>query len=499
MVPPGSAVAEPTPPRGAETVSSRVAGASLWSTGSMGGILALRFAANVVLARLIVPELFGVVAVLRVCLIGLEQLSDVGIRGSVIYHRSGEQPRFLHTAWTVQILRGLLLFGACCALGAPTASFYEMPVLAWLLPVAGLEAINNGLLSVGVHTRQRGMRMGMPVVLEWIGLVGNLGTTLVWAWVDPSVWALVAGPIVGGVAKTTASHVLIRDVPMRLAWDRSVLSDIVRFGKWVFLGTVIVFVAQQFDRLYLAKLVPLAILGVYQVAWNFINQGTRLLTVISNAVLTPLFAEYGRVGQEAYAERTGLALDRFLPFALFVCVPICLVCPALFGFLYPDAFADAGRLGQLLAVVVWFMILQQVPRTALLAVGNSRGVAAMSFFNALVTVAGCIVGFRLGSTRGLILGNALGNLAGCVVGAWCTRARGLQVGGRMLRASVLFLGAAAAGVGTITWLQSFHVSRNAASLVVSIAAAIGFGLFVWQTSVRDYLRSRRDQVGRLAA
>ena len=89
MSPAGSALAEPVQPRGKPDLSGRVAGASLWSTGSMGGILLLRFTANVLLARLIVPELFGVVAVLRICLIGLEQLSDVGIRGSVIYHPAG--------------------------------------------------------------------------------------------------------------------------------------------------------------------------------------------------------------------------------------------------------------------------------------------------------------------------------------------------------------------------------------------------------------------------
>ena len=45
--------------------------------------------------------------------------------------------------WAKQAVFGLALFGACWALGAPTAAFYEMPVLKWLLPVAGLEAIRG--------------------------------------------------------------------------------------------------------------------------------------------------------------------------------------------------------------------------------------------------------------------------------------------------------------------------------------------------------------------
>jgi len=85
--------------------------------------------------------------------------------------------------------------------------------------VAGLEAINNGFLSVHVFRQERRLDMRAPVLLDWVGILASLATTLTWALIDPSVWALACGPLVGGVSKTTPRMISLDDKRLLTIWQ----------------------------------------------------------------------------------------------------------------------------------------------------------------------------------------------------------------------------------------------------------------------------------------
>jgi hypothetical protein len=80
---------------------------------------------NLILTRLLFPEAFGLMALVQVFLSGLQMFSDIGIQTSVIRSKRGEDPAFLDTAWTVQVLRGGLLWLGCLGIAGPAAAFYE--------------------------------------------------------------------------------------------------------------------------------------------------------------------------------------------------------------------------------------------------------------------------------------------------------------------------------------------------------------------------------------
>src|SRR5947209_5210020 len=87
----------------------RVLNAGAWTFAGYGLSLAIRFGSSLLLTRLLVPEMFGVMAIAMVVLIGLALFSDLGLAQSVVRSERGSEPLFLNTAWAVQILRGILL------------------------------------------------------------------------------------------------------------------------------------------------------------------------------------------------------------------------------------------------------------------------------------------------------------------------------------------------------------------------------------------------------
>src|SRR3569833_424456 len=92
-----------------------------WTTLGYGAVQVLRLVSNVVLARLLAPPIFGLMAIVNTVRTGVELLSDVGILQNIVSNPGGDQPNFYNTAWTIQAVRGLALAICCLLLAAPIA------------------------------------------------------------------------------------------------------------------------------------------------------------------------------------------------------------------------------------------------------------------------------------------------------------------------------------------------------------------------------------------
>ena len=153
---------------------------------------ALRLVGNLVATRLLFPEAFGLATLVNVTTTGLILLSDVGIQQSVIQNPRGEDRDFLDTAWTIQVVRGLILGALAAAFAWPFSWLYAEPILAPMMLVAAAQLVVSGFDSMSLFTLRRRVRLGWVVGVD----VGSQATAVVvmllWASVEPSVWALVA-------------------------------------------------------------------------------------------------------------------------------------------------------------------------------------------------------------------------------------------------------------------------------------------------------------------
>lgn len=134
-------------------------------------------------------------ALVNVFMIGLAMFSDVGIGPSIIQNKRGEEPIFLNTAWTIQAIRGVILWLCTCIGAWPLAMFYGEPQLAWVLPVTGLTAILDGFNSTGLYTANRRLALGRLTAINLISQIVSIIIMLTWAQLQPSIWALVVGAL----------------------------------------------------------------------------------------------------------------------------------------------------------------------------------------------------------------------------------------------------------------------------------------------------------------
>ena len=112
-----------------EGIFARAMRSSAWTIFGFVASQGIRFGSNLILTRLLFPEAFGMMALVTVAMVGLSNFSDMGTAPSIAYNPRGDDPSFLDTAWTLHVVRGVLLWLAACALAWPFARFYGEPML----------------------------------------------------------------------------------------------------------------------------------------------------------------------------------------------------------------------------------------------------------------------------------------------------------------------------------------------------------------------------------
>jgi O-antigen/teichoic acid export membrane protein len=356
-----------------------------------------------VLARLLFPEAFGLMALVNALLAGLAMFSDVGLAPSIVQSHRGDDPRFLYTAWTVQVARGVLLWFVACALALPVAAFYGAPELEALLPVAGLSVLIGGFNSAALLRLQRHLAVGTVTLLELAAQLTGALVMIGWASIDRSVWALVAGAIAGSAVRMLLSQALVGRFRDRLLWDRDAARELFGFGKWIFLSTILAFLVGQSDRLIFGRIVSMGLLGIYGIAAMFAAMPGQVASRLGWSVVFPAFSRTLDSERELLRVYHRVRLP-FLVIGAVVVAALLATGRPLVAVLYDARYADAGWMLQILALGAWLQILEVPSGSALLALGAPRWFAAANGCKLAGIVAGVPLGFCLLGFPGAIGG-----------------------------------------------------------------------------------------------
>lgn len=468
---------------------------SLWTLIGYGGSQLLRLGSNLVLARLLFPEAFGLMALVNVFIQGLQMFSDIGLGPAIIQSRRGEEPAFCRTAWTMQIIRGTILWLMSCALALPIASFFaandpQAAELAVLLPVAGLTALLGGFTSTGIFLLNRQMRIGRLTALELIPQGCSILLMIGWARLSPGVWALVAGGLAYSVVRLALSHRWNPGQADRLAWDQSAAVELFRFGKWVFFSTLVTFLASHLDRLLLGRLLSMTELGLYSIAMTFARVAIHTSSRLSSLVIFPLLATL-RDEPRRLVEACLRARSPVLWLSAAVCAAFALVAPLFFTTLYDQRYADAGTIARWLALYTWSHVLVSSMDRIPLALGAPRVLFVANLLTA-IGMAMALFGYHAAALPGFIVGMSLANLVAhlylLAVLGHCRRA--------MTRQSLVFsLGLFAYTLPMIFLLTRLQESLASSAWLAATALAAGLPLLLGAWRVHRAVRPRREVGG----
>lgn len=255
--------------------------------------LAVRFIgliSTIILARLLVPEDFGLIALAMTLLAVLETLLELGFDLALIQRQTSDRSQY-DTAWTLSIARGVLTAILFAAAAYPLAGLYGdprlIPVVMWLAAVALLSGFNNiGIVEFRMEL-QFDREFRMLVLSKVVSFVVTIG--FAWFWRDYR--ALVAGIVVGKITNFVLSYAMH---PYRPRLSLKGATPFLHFSKWLLLNNAMVLVRQRLDTFVVGKMANSTSLGHYAVAYEISNLATTELIWPISRVLFPGFAKMER-------------------------------------------------------------------------------------------------------------------------------------------------------------------------------------------------------------
>lgn len=435
------------------SLKQRILRAGGWSLAGYGASQVLRLGGNLVMTRLLVPDMFGVMAIAAMVAAILNMLSDIGLQQNIVQSRRGEEPAFLDTAWVVQILRGVVLWLAALGVSGglylanlrgvfPPESVYASPVLPWVVGITAFGAVINGFQPTGMALALRRFDQKRLVQIELAAQALGLACMVVIGLATRSIWALVAGVLVASSATTLLGHLLLTQHRNRLRWDRDALRELIGFGKWVYLSSVFSVLALNADRLILGGVVGAEVLGLYAIAVLILGAIEGALGRLFTAVSLPALSEVARTDPARLREiyyRLRLPGDLLLLFGggmLFA------LGQQVIDLLYDPRYAGAGPMLQVLALS-YVAARYNVAYHVYLAVGRPG-------YLTVINLARCIAVFALvpplyawGGLEAALWGIALHGLAM----APFVHGFNARLGLHDTRREVLVLAALPAGIG----------------------------------------------------
>lgn len=267
------------------SVGSRTVIGATWLVAWRMVTRALGLVSTLVLARILVPADFGIVAMATTFSAAIDSLSELGLLDALV--RRPDSGRGLYdTAFTMQALRGLLT-GAVIAAGASAASawFAEPRLLPILLLLAGL-AVISGFENIGIVEFRRTLRFSMEFKLLFLPRISQFVATIAAAWLMHSYWALMVGITVSKLSRLVMTYWVH---PYRASLTLSHWRDLVGFSFWTWAASLAALVWQRSDPFILGRIVGAAELGVYLLAAEIaVLPITELVAPASRALFSGL-------------------------------------------------------------------------------------------------------------------------------------------------------------------------------------------------------------------
>lgn len=470
-------------------LGSTAVNAGAWILFGIGAAQVLRVLSNIILTRLLFVEAFGLMQLVMAVMVGLHLFTDVGVGPSVVQSAHGDDPEFLDTAFTVQFIRGTFLCLIGMAVAYPFSRYYHDPRLFPLLIGANVSSFLGGLQSTKWFTEGRRLALRRLTMLE-VGIqVTSLVVMLIAAYFTRSVYALLAGSLLSDGLRAFASHYLLPGHRNRLRIVRSHLRGMLRFGRWIFLSTLLTFVVGQADRLVFGKLVPLAMLGIYGIASNVAAMAPQTLNTIIDRLMFPMLAK-------VHNEQDGLgpafvrARRPLLVLAGFAMAGFIGGGQAAIRLMYDPRYHEAGWLVQVLALGTWFATLDFINTRGLLARGDSHWLAASSVGKLCGMLLLIPIGYMTFGFPGAVVGYAASELGRYVVSCWAAQRKGLLAFVDDTRFGLLMLLAAGLAYGAYVLLNRSVTTNTAVGALVVFVVVLAVYAPTLHGLVRD-LRAMR--------
>ena len=454
----------------ADSIFRQVLFGGLWTLGLRLSYRALGFVRTIVLARLLFPADFGLIAMAMLVVTGLDNITQTGFQQALIQKKS-DIGECLDTAWAVTLARNLVLCLILVLTAPLVAGFFEAPRLTDVIRVVSLSVLLSGFANIGIVYFQRDLEFDKQFGFEWWASLAEFALTVLLAFLLRDVWALVWGGLAGNVLRVFLSYVLHPYRPS-LRFNASVFRELLDFGKWVSGFAVVGCTVGQLDSILIGRMLGAETLGYYQMAFlTAVIPSSEVAIAVSMVV----FPSYSMLQDQP--ARLKESFEKVLQVAAMVCMPIGLgilaVAPEFVRIILGERWQGIALIMQVLSVMGIAKALEGTTNSLVMAVGRPGWLMGFSALQLCLLAASLYpLTARWGIHGAAIAVTSTALLAAAAALAAAVRITGSK-GLRILTLLIVPLGASMAMVAGIILLKRLMGTVGLPGLLFLVAAGIG--------------------------
>jgi lipopolysaccharide exporter len=365
------------------------------STFTYGMTSVIRLISSLVLTRILSPEAYGIFAILLSFLFMIELLSDVGSVALLIRHPRGDEMRFVHTVWTIRLIRCSINF-CIVFFGAPIiAKIYQAPVLTSAFRVLSFWFLLLGTESMAFVLAQRHQRARISNYADMISNAIMTVFVIGMASILKNHFALIYGALLQRALLMVGSHFFYRKIGVGFAFDREALVDQFKFARFVLPSSLLTIVLSQYDKVVLLKLFNLTLLGIYGIAGNMLGPINGVITHNARVVLYARCAEYFRTNRATAGSRYYLENHRLFMIGVMLPALVGGFSQSIVAILYDPRYAMAGPILMILALGAIIVAFQNASENLLVASGRNQVVFLANVIRLCTVIPASLVGYYL--------------------------------------------------------------------------------------------------------
>jgi len=312
------------------SIQRKMAGGAVWMVLFKLVERSLGLISMLILVRLLTPADFGTVAMAMSFIVMAELLAAFGFDVALIQMQDADEEHY-HTAWTYNLLLGLLITTIMLVSASSISTFYKNPDLFWVVCALALGPLIAGCENIGVVAFRKDMQFRREFAFQLSRKVIGFIVVVPLAYYLHSYWALVAGILASKTAGTVTSYLAH---PFRPRFSLMKTHGLMNFSRWLLMNNVVSFLKERSSDFFIGRMLGAAPLGLYNISYEVALMPTTELSAPINRALLPGFARMAGdpdAMRSAYLNAIGLLVLMAVPAAAGIYAVAPFFVPVLLG------------------------------------------------------------------------------------------------------------------------------------------------------------------------
>lgn len=313
-----------------KNLSQKVVRSTFWAGFGKISERILRFIRTMIVARLLAPSDFGLFGLACLAMDILQTFTQTGMSVALIQKKENTE-EYLNTAWTVSLIRSIILFFALFFFSPLVAIFFNNPAASGVTKAVSFTVLFGGLSNIGTIYFSKEIDFRKDFVINLSKIISGTVVTIILAFILRNSWALVWGMLSGSLVRCIVSYIIHPYRPkFHFEWHKA--KELLNFGKWIFGSGIVLFLVTQGDDILVGKLLGTTALGFYALAYAVAN---LVATEISRLISQVTFPAYAKLQDEK--EKLKKAYFKTFQVTSFIVIPIA-ACVFLLSYEFTNIF-----------------------------------------------------------------------------------------------------------------------------------------------------------------